>query len=64
MEQKGEIVQFPVLKPVKRPSTHITIEAIIQLNPSLAPNRRTWWYDKGWEITSESKLELVPQEVE
>ncbi len=59
MEQKGEIVQFPNLKVLKKPSSHIVVEAIIPLNPSLAPNKRQWWHDKGYDITSESKLELV-----
>jgi hypothetical protein len=54
-----KIVQFPtntIQKPISNSDYFIT------LNPSLAPQRWKRMSDIGYEITSESKIELVVEE--
>ena len=56
MEIKSNIVPFPVKKPAKPiPQSYIYLE----LNPVLVPRvRRDWWWQQGWDMTSETKIEL------
>ena len=54
---KNDKVIYPNFKP-KTPPSPISNAVIIQ-DSSLTPKRHTWWWDKGWEITSESKIDLI-----
>lgn len=55
MEESGKIVQFK--KMAKQPFRNAYV--YIELNPLLAPDRKQQLFEIGWNMTSESKLELV-----
>jgi hypothetical protein len=57
MEEKGTVLQFK--RPTVKNTPKSTFDISIPLNPALAPRKWQKMSDIGWEITSESKIELV-----